>query len=199
MAARRTLALALAFFCMAALSACVSSGPPKPKIKFNDSFDFTAIKQLVFAAEKTPVVGKPALTKAQSARFHRGLELALKNRGFEVTGDKTQAQLIVHWEMQIQEKINTRSYDFLGYVRCWRCGPSKSDVSMQDYTEGIFTVDMMEPRLKKSVWRGVMQARIEPDMKELEEASLIEAACERMLSSFPPPPRSSIFSGLLKK
>jgi hypothetical protein len=53
----------------------------------------------------------------------------------------------------------------MGYNRyamysCWSCMPMQTDVSVQNYTEGTFIVDMIDPDLRQSVWRGVTKSKL---------------------------------------
>lgn len=199
MATRRFLTRVFSLLMIMVLSACVSNAPQGPAINFSDNFDFSGVSRVAFAPHKTPGAGTAELSEELSARFRRGLEDALKDRGVLLATDTAEAELVLHWQLLTQEKVNVRSYDFFGYRYCWRCGPSKSDVSMHEYTQHMFIVDMIEPGRGQSVWRGVMQARVESDWEEAEAGRLIDAACVEMLANFPPQPKPSPLSGLLSR
>ncbi|MCB1733244.1 MAG: DUF4136 domain-containing protein, partial [Halieaceae bacterium] len=66
---------------------------------------------------------------------------------------------------------------------CWGC--TQTEVSVRNYTEGTFIVDMIDPKLKKSVWRGVIQSRLKGDMAQ--DQANYNAAADLILASFPPP------------
>jgi hypothetical protein len=55
---------------------------------------------------------------------------------------------------------------------------------VQDYTEGTFIVDMIDPELRKSVWRGVTQSRLKTD--QLVDQAKINDAATAIFASFPP-------------
>ena len=199
MVTRRFLTRVLSPLMITVLSACVSPSPQGPAINFSDSYDFSTVSRIAFAPHKTPVADTVELSGALSDRFRSGLEGALKDKGVLLTTDPAEAELVLHWQLLTQEKVDVRSYDFFGYRQCWRCGPSKSDVSMQEYIQHTFIVDMIEPQRGQSVWRGVMQARIEPDREESEAGRLIDTACTEILADFPPKPKPSSLSGLLSR
>ena len=199
MVTRRWLACVLNLIVIVVLSACASNAPPLPAINYSEAYDFSVVTSVAFEPRKSSMAGTVELSEEQAARFRRGLEDALKDKGITLAADTADAQLVLRWQLMTQEKVNVRSYDFFGYLRCWRCGPSKSDVSMQEYTQRTFVVDMIEPGRGQSVWRGVMQARIEPDQEESEVARLIDTACAEILAEFPPKPDPSPFSGLLSR
>lgn len=197
MPTRRYLACVFSLLMITGLAACISNAPRGPAVNFSDAYDFSVVSRVAIAPYKAPAAGTEALGEALSGRFRRGLEGALKDKGLLLTSDTAEAELVLHWQLLTQEKVDVRSYDFLGYRQCWRCGPSKSDVSVEEYTQRTFVVDMIEPGRGQSVWRGVMQARIEPDQEEAEAGRLIDTACTKMLANFPPKPKPSPLSGLL--
>jgi hypothetical protein len=199
MATRQYLARVLSLLMITVLSACVSSTPKGPAVNFSNAYDFSVVSRVAFAPHKAPAASAVVLSEALSSRFRSGLEDALKDKGILLTTDTAEAELVLHWQLLTQEKVDVRSYDFFGYLQCWRCGPSKSDVSRQAYTQRTFIVDMIEPGRGQSVWRGVMQARIEPDQEEAKAGRLIDTACTEMLADFPPKPRPSPLSGLLSR
>lgn len=199
MATRRFLTRVFSLLMITVLSACVSNAPQGPAINFSDSYDFSLVSRVAFAPHKTPASGTIEISEKLSARFRSGLEVALEDKGILLTTDTAEAELVLHWQLLTQEKVDVRSYDFFGYLQCWRCGPSKSDISMQEYIQHTFIVDMIEPGRGQSVWRGVMQARIEPDREEAEAGSLIDTACTEILADFPPKPEPSPLSGLLSR
>ena len=62
--------------------------------------------------------------------------------------------------------------------------PTQTEVSVQNYTEGTFIVDMIDPQMRKSVWRSVTQSRLkgkhENDQGKYNEAAMI------IMEGFPP-------------
>ena len=55
---------------------------------------------------------------------------------------------------------------------------------MRNYTQGTFIVDMIDPIMKQSVWRGVTQSKLKGNGGE-EQAAYNEAAMV-IFESFPP-------------
>ena len=56
---------------------------------------------------------------------------------------------------------------------------------MRNYTEGTFIVDMIDPGLKKSVWRGLTQSKMKGNHDADQDK--YNAAADRIFASFPPP------------
>ena len=67
--------------------------------------------------------------------------------------------MLVSWHLATQQKTDVRTYEtpayggYHGYgpynrysnYSCWSCMPTRTEVSVQDYTEGTFIVDMIDP------------------------------------------------------
>jgi len=109
------------------------------------------------------------------------------------------ADLLISWHVVTQDKTDVRTYQTpgmgMGYSRyggynrysmynCWGC-MSQTEVSVQNYTEGTFIVDLIDPKLKQSVWRSLIQERIKGDMGQDQQK--YNAAADNILASFPPP------------
>ena len=193
---RRTL---LALFAVAIISAC-ASGPPKPAVDYKSDYNFAAVHKVAFFHESGEVSGNNPIPLSDMARdrIDSALETALQTKGFVWVEDASQADLLVSWHLGTQDKTDVRTYQtpsmgvgygrYGGYNRysmynCWGCG-SQTEVSVQNYTEGTFIVDMIDPKLKKSVWRSVIQSKLKA--KELDQAQA-NAVAVSMFASFPPP------------
>jgi hypothetical protein len=64
---------------------------------------------------------------------------------------------------------------------CWNC--TNTEVRVSNYTQGTFIIDMIDPKLKKSVWRSVTQSKLKGEPSESRD-NHIEAA-NRILGTFP--------------
>jgi len=104
-----------------------------------------------------------------------------------VVQDNKQADMFLVWHLVTQEKTDVRSYNTTSYYNCWRCGPATgSEISVRQYTEGTFIVDMVDPLRSRSVWRSTIQSKLKsrPDPQE-SEARRREAA-RAIFAKFPP-------------
>ena len=195
----RPLRTLLALFAVAFISAC-ASGPPKPAVDYKSDYNFAAVHKVAFFHESGEVSGNNPIPLSDMARdrIDSALETALQTKGFVWVEDASQADLLVSWHLVTQDKTDVRTYQtpsmgvgygrYGGYNRysmynCWGCG-SQTEVSVQNYTEGTFIVDMIDPKLKKSVWRSVIQSKLKA--KELDQAQA-NAVAVSMFASFPPP------------
>ena len=158
----------------------------RTQVDYKKGYDFDHIEKLAIApggySGDRPVV----LNDEQSAQVNEALTLALEKQGMIVVDSMEDADAIVDWHVVTEEKNTVRAYNAQSYYHCWRCGPAISDKSVSTYTQGTFIVDIIDPAISKSVWRGVMQGRLaDLDGVEIEQENFNTAA-KQMFSRFPP-------------
>jgi hypothetical protein len=177
------------------LAACVS-GPPQPTVDYKTDYDFKAVKKIAFLKDTGQVYGVNPLqlSDMQRDRIHEALSFALTNRGFEIVADAAQADLLLSWNLVTAQVTDVQSWGSLGMgyggmyglyggYNCWGCGPTQ-DISVRSYTQGTFIVDMIDPTLDKSVWRGVTQSPLKGNQRE-DQVKYNEAATA-IFAAFPP-------------
>ncbi len=189
------------------LVAC-ASGPPKPTVDYKADYNFSTVKKIAFYRNSGEVIGDNPmqLSDIQRDRIDEALSYALTNRGFEMVTDTSDADLLLSWTLDTQNKTDVRSYQtptmgmgmgmgrgyggyYGGYNRysaynCWSCAPTRTEVSVQNYTQGTFIVDLIDPALKKSVWRGITQSRLKG--QHSEDQGKYNAAATAIFATFPP-------------
>jgi len=186
------------------LTAC-ASGPPEPDVDYNHAYDFSKVRTVAFYKSSGEVSGDNPLqlSDMQRNRIDDAVRVAVENKGFTFLADASKADLLLTWHLATQHKTDVRSYQsasygyggyggygrYGGYNRysaynCWSCSPTQTQVSVSNYTEGTFIVDMIDPELKQSIWRAVTQSKLKGD-QEHEQARLDEAAA-LIFASFPP-------------
>lgn len=178
------------------LAAC-ASGPPKPVVDHKQDYDFSQVRSVAFYKTSGQVVGDNPLqlSDMQRNRVDMALEKALTNRGLTIIEDADKADLLLSWHLVTQDKTDVRAYEtpVMGYgpynrysmYRCWACQPTQTEVSVHNYTQGTFIVDLIDPRLKQSVWRSVIQSRLKG--KPQTDQDKYNAAAAALFASFPPP------------
>ncbi len=182
------------------LAAC-ASGPPKPTVDYKPDYDFSQVRTIAFYKNSGQVTGDNPLqlSDIQKDRIDEALAFALRNKGLEFVDDASQADLLLSWHLVTQHKTDVRTYETptygMGYgyygrynrysmYSCWSCAPTQTEVSVQNYTEGTFIVDMIDPELHKSVWRGVTQSKLKG--KPQEDQGKYNEAATAIFASFPP-------------
>lgn len=189
--------MAISLFSILLVTAC-SSAPPKPNIDFKQDYDFQKVTKIALYDESGKVSGDNPmqLSDIQIDRIDEALSTALETRGITIVSDPTQADLLLSWHLVTQHKTDVRTYEtpsygagygrYGGYNRysmyqCWNC--SNTEVRVNNYTEGTFIVDMIDPQLEKSVWRSVTQSKLKGHPDESREN--LNAAANRILGTFP--------------
>ena len=200
----RTLLRAIAVAAISIMLGACASGPPKPTVDYKADYDFSAVKKIAFYRNSGEVLGDNPmqLSDIQRDRIDEALSYALTARGFQMVTDASNADLLLSWTLDTQNKTDVRTYQtptmgigrgysgyYGGYNRysaynCWNCAPTRTEVSVQNYMQGTFIVDLIDPTLKKSVWRGVTQSRLKG--QHSEDQGKYHAAAAAIFASFPP-------------
>ncbi len=188
----------LSLIALLLVSAC-SSGPPKPEIDFNPAFDFTKARTVAFYKNSGSVSGENPLllSDMQRSRIDDALRVAVDNKGLTFLADASKADLLLSWHLATQQKTDVRTYQSASYggmyghsgrynrysmYNCWNCGSTQ--VSVKNYTEGTFIVDLIDPKAKQSVWRSVTESRLKGKLDK--DQSKYDAAAAAIFESFPP-------------
>ena len=183
------------------LTAC-ASGPPQPEVDYKPDYDFNAVSKIAFYDESGLVSGDNPilLSDMERERIDLAIETALRNKGYQILDpkDASQADLLISWHLATAEKTDVRTYETpamgAGYGRygyynrysmynCWACMPTQTQVSVKNYTEGTFVVDMIDPKLRRSVWRSTIESRLKD--KNNRDQNKYNAAAENIFASFP--------------
>lgn len=184
------------------LAGCASTSPA-PDVDYNPEYDFTDITTAAMYRDSGQVTGENPhqLSDMARDRIDTALQRALEAKGITLTDDAADADVLVSWHLVTETKTDVRSYEtpivtrgfyahgFYPYNRysrysCWACMPTRTEVSVHDYTVGTFIVDLIDPTLEKSVWRSVTSSRLKGQLDRDQDK--YDAAAARILAAFPP-------------
>ncbi|MCR9184264.1 MAG: DUF4136 domain-containing protein [Halieaceae bacterium] len=200
---RSRIHISLASVAIVLLAACASA-PPTPSVDYNAAYDFDAVKTVALyrAAETAPGEDPLKMSDMTRDRIESGLRSALTARGFTLVNSVEEADLLLSWHLVTEDKMDVRSYEVPsattmgmygpGFYRyntysmysCWSCMSSRTEVSVHEYTQGTFVVDMIDPEQQRSVWRSVTTSRLKGELGR--EQSKYDEAANLVLGSFPP-------------
>ena len=187
---QRSLSLfAVAFLALVVLSGCTTIEDivkPDTRVDYKKGYDFKHIETLAIAPSGYRNEKGEALTDDQAAVINLAIERALRKQGMTMVDSIEDADAIVDWHVVASEMNNVRSYNADSYYQCWRCGPSISGREVRTYTMGTFIVDIIDPKLSKSVWRGMVKGRLADLENVAVDQALVDAAAEDIFSRFPP-------------
>lgn len=174
-----------AVFLLSLVTACAT--PLEATMDFDSSFDFTPVRKIYIQPVEREDLSSLHISDMQEARIDRALAQELQNKGFEIVADSSQADLFMIWHLVTEERTDVRTYNSMSYYNCWGCGPAVSDVSVRQYTQGTFIVDMIDPMRNRSVWRSIIQSRLrnQPEAPEVLAEERKEAATA-VFAEFPP-------------
>ena len=195
--ALQTIRMTLVAAAALVLSAC-ASGPPKPDVDYKADYDFSKVRSVAFFDDSGTVEGDNPLQLSdfQKDRINSALVQALEQKGFVLVDDPAAADMLVSWHLVTQFKTDIQTHEtgvsmgwYHGYNRysmynCWSCMGPRTEVTSRNYTEGTFIVDMIDPRLQRSVWRSVIHSRISG--KQSRDQSEYNAAADAIFAAFPP-------------
>lgn len=185
MAIRMTHALAGLLAAML-LAACSSNPAIKAFTDYNEAFDFSAVQTIGILPVDRADAEHITVSDMQAERIDRALAAELRSKGYEIIADHELADLQMTWHLVLQQRTDVRAYNSSAYYNCWRCGPSVSDVTVQEYTEGSFIVDMIDPARNRSVWRSVIQSRLREQPDPSGSAERRTEAARAIFAAFPP-------------
>ncbi|NQX87816.1 MAG: DUF4136 domain-containing protein [Halioglobus sp.] len=192
--AARTSRFLLTLLSTCLLLAACASGPPKPRVDYSSDYNFARVKRIAFYDESGQVIGSNPLQISDIVheRIDDALTYALQNKGIQIVNDAAQADLLLSWHLVTEEKTDIRTWDTPAYgyynrysrYSCWSCAPFRTEVTVNQYTLGTFIVDLIDPKLRKSVWRAVTQSRLRKD-PSTDQTQYNETATA-IFASFPP-------------
>lgn len=178
------------------ITACATT--LRPDVDYKPDYDFSQAQTIGFYADSGTVSGDNPLqlSDMQVERIDTAVRNALTAKGLRFTEDAAEADLLVSWHLVTQFKTDVDSYDagfsaawYQGYNRyslynCWGCIGPRTEVISRNYTDGTFIVDMIDPTLERSVWRGVVNSRLSG--KQIEDQERANRAAEAIFAAFPP-------------
>ncbi len=181
---QRSLQALAALFLLALVTACAT--PIEATADFDDQFDFSKVRNIAIQPVERVSLSAIRISDMQVARIDQALADELDRRGYKVVADNSQADLLLTWHLVTEERTDVRTYNSMSYYNCWRCGPNVSDVSVRHYTQGTFIVDLIDPMRNQSVWRSIIESRLQsqPDPERSEERR--REAATAIFAEFPP-------------
>lgn len=166
------------------VTACAST--LEANMDFDQQFNFSEVRKIAIQPVDRTGLSIVRISDMQVERIDQALADALQRKGFEIVSDNTEADVYLTWHLVTEERTDVRSYNSMSYYNCWRCGPSVSDVSVRQYTQGTFIVDMIDPMRNQSVWRSIIESRLQPEPDPEKASARREEAASAIFAQFPP-------------
>lgn len=155
---------------------------------YDRNFDFSPAQRFFILPIDRTTAAEKLISDMQVERIDEALAAEIERRGYGLAKTKEDADLYISWHLVTRERTDIRSYNASSAYQCWRCGPPVSDVSVKQYTEGTFIVDLIDPLRNRSVWRSRIESRLKTDLDAQQSADLRTRAAKAVLAPYPPAP-----------
>lgn len=160
---------------------------------YDTSRDFSTLKTFAWLAPKSKLVVDPLVDNdLMIKRIERSVELELQKLGYTRAEGDTGADFLITYHVSAEDKIKVSSWhtDF-GYYPCWHPGCVRygvgyqPDVQVQQYKQGTFMLDVIDPASEQLMWRGVAGKRLS-DGTPAQRDEYVRAIVTAILAKFPP-------------
>ncbi len=175
---------------MLSLAACTSISV---STDYDTERDFNRLSTYAWMEPKQKLLVDPLVDNdLMNKRVRRAVEGQLASLGFvKAEGDKG-ADFFITYHVSAETKISVNSFhsSYGYYPSCWNgCygyghGYGR-DISVRQYKQGTFMLDVIEPASSELIWRGVAGQRLSsgtPEERDLYVDNIVAA----ILAEFPP-------------
>jgi hypothetical protein len=170
------------------LAACSST--PTATMDFDSGIDFSAVHKIAIQPINRTVASQAVLSDMQIGRVNTSLTAELERRGFQVVQNNADADMLLAWHLVTQERTDVRTFNSATRYNCWNCRRmgmgTRTNVTVRQYTQGTFIVDMIDPTGLQAVWRSVFESRMRDQSNPDRAAEARDAAVAAVLAEFPP-------------
>ena len=170
------------------LAACSST--PTATMDFEPGYDFSGVRKIAIQPIKRTVASQAILSDMQIGRVNDSLTAELQRRGFQVVQNNADADMLLAWHLVTQERTDVRTFNSSTRYNCWNCRGmgmgSGTNVTVRQYTQGTFIVDMIDPTSLQAVWRSVFESRMRDQSDPARAAEARDTAVAVVLAEFPP-------------
>ena len=182
-------------FILMMLSACATSYTPA--VDYNPEYNFDALQTyaIVDAFSVDDSQNKPLnrnLSDLDNDRVIKSLNATLTSKGLTQVAAQ-QADMLVKYLLVTQDKTKIRTYN-TGVYNCWRCRglhypmhASTTQIDVKEYVEGTLIIDIVDPKINKSVWRSVVTKAVKGKVPVEERQAKVQELIDAMLATFKAP------------
>lgn len=175
------------------LSGCATTY--KTNIDYKQGYNFNQIKTFYihnsYATEDaTKEKVNRFVSDLDNDRLISAINANLQGKGLLATTVE-EADIVVKYLVTSKDKTRIRSFN-TGFNSCWHCrgfygAHGSSDINVKQYVEGTIIIDLVDPKLNKSVWRSVVSSAIKNKTTVAEKQIEMQQAVDAMLADFKKP------------
>ena len=173
------------------LAACGST--PTANMDFDPAFDFSGVRTFAIQPIHRTEASRAVLSDMQIGRVNASLTDELERRGFQVVDNNAEADILLVWHLVTQERTDIRTFNSTRRYRGWHSGPrgwgnmgTNTNVTVRQYTQGTFIVDLVDPVRLQAVWRSVFESRMRDQSNPERAEEARNTAVAAVLAEFPP-------------
>ena len=149
--------------------------------------DFSILKTFAWQHAEQPRVGDPQIDNdLNNKRIRNAIAATLTSKGF-CPADRAEADFLVAYFVDYQRKITPGSGSVaVGAGRYGRYGGVGYNTGITEYEEGNLTIDLLDPKDGKTIWRGVGARAVYEGSNPAKATGIINDAVAQVLKKFPP-------------
>ena len=160
---------------------------------YDTSRDYGSLKTYAWMTPAKKLITDPLVDNdLMNKRVQRSVESELAALGYVKASGDEGADFFVTYHVSSEDKISVSSFHgHYGYYPCWRgCygygyGGRGSDISVRQYKQGTFMIDVVDPASRELMWRGVAGKRLSSGTPE-ERNEYVRSIVTAILAKFPP-------------
>ncbi len=154
---------------------------------FDPAVDFSALKTYAWKHAVQPKTGSARVDNdLVDQRIREAVDAELAAKGF-AKGEAAAADFLVAYYLEYKRRISGNTWSFgigSGYYDGY--GGVGYNTSISDYDEGCLTIDVIDRKRDKTIWRGVGIRATYEDAKPKKVTEIINKSVARILEDFPP-------------
>ncbi|WP_305909330.1 DUF4136 domain-containing protein [Methylomarinum sp. Ch1-1] len=181
------------------LSSCATV---KVDVDYDGAADFSQLKRYAWLEEKPPSSGNTLLdtNNLLHDRIHQGIDAWFARHGYRKT-EVDEADFLVLYRVVVENKTRvTVLSPYYDYPYSWRFGYHRYYYSsfssfawsyypehrVYEYQRGTLIIDIVDPKSKKLLWRGMAYEDISPHTTQEKKQRYVGRAIKSILAKFPP-------------
>lgn len=180
------------FLAVALLAGLVACSGIAVNSDYDTSRQFTDLKLYAWMEPKQKLIVDPLVDNdLMNRRVQNAVEASLSSRGFSKAKPGQAADFMVTYHVSAEDKLSVDSFHSrFGYYPCWRgCfgfgHEFDRDISIRQYKQGTFMLDVIDPASSELIWRGVAGQRLNQGTPA-ERTAYVQNIVAAILDKFPP-------------
>jgi hypothetical protein len=166
------------------------------KQDYDTAADFSSLKRYAWLPEQRPQDGEQVEnSELVNNRIREAVDAVLADNGYR-RSDRSQADFLVGYYYKVRQRTETRDRSRTGVGVGMGTGSRGSFGSIgigiglggrdREYNQGMLTIDVINPRDNKLMWRGMAEQRLIWDSNPRKTTQRINETVAAVLAKFPP-------------